>query len=213
MPASGGGIALVTHVAGPVTAGSGGGVSAAINTTGANFLVLNASFYSSGCTVTVSDSNSNTWAALTGYSNGASTGRFYYAVNPKVGSGHTFTVSGSSCYPSFEVAAFSGMKTSGVFDSGTDSGANGNSATIQPGSVTPPSGYQLVMTGVSIDSGSVSSVNSSFTMTDSLAYSGGNNFGSGMAYLVQHPGAAVDPTWTISGYNHTAVNIAAFAGM
>jgi YD repeat-containing protein len=65
--------------------------TAAINTTGANFLVIALS-YSTGATPTLSDNKGNTWTPLTTSAvTGTVTERLYYASNAVVGSGHTFS--------------------------------------------------------------------------------------------------------------------------
>jgi hypothetical protein len=55
--------------------------------------------------------------------------RLYYAANPTVGSGHTFSYTGASNFSSIFVAAFSGVATSSPFDKengATSSATNGS---------------------------------------------------------------------------------------
>ena len=117
-------------------AGTQNGVTSnAIDTTGANLIVLAVSYYGGlGNTLIageVSDSKGNTWTALTNRgSNNAGNVRLFYCSNPTVGSGHTFTASdsgGGGTYPSLFAIALSGAKTSSPFD--LENGSN----TTSPG--------------------------------------------------------------------------------
>src|ERR1017187_5879110 len=152
-PSSGGsGPALIKHVL--ATPGSDGGMSAAIDTTGGDFAVIAVASFTSGG-FTISDARTgcanpcNTWTStLTQYSSGGIYPylKFYYSQNHTVGAGHTFSCVGVGTYCKFDVAAFSGMKTTGVWVSGQDAG-NGSSsavASLATGSITPGTGYQLV---------------------------------------------------------------------
>ena len=123
--------------------GSGGAVSvttSAINTTGANFLLLCSTFYTD-LTSTPSDSKGNTWQSLTKYGTTNSFVRIFYCYNPSVGSDHTLTMTfGSSNYASLFAYSFDGMDiTSGVFDA-----ENGASA-YATGTVTPAGSGELIV--------------------------------------------------------------------
>jgi hypothetical protein len=67
---------------------------------------------------TVTDSNGNTWVALTVHNTSNFAHRFWYVASPTVGAGHTFTVSGSQTYPAIMVSAWSGAHAS-PFDTET----------------------------------------------------------------------------------------------
>lgn len=214
VPVSGGGggaITLITHASQAGTAGGSSATTAAINTTGANFLVVACNWdHSTTATAAVTDSKSNTWTALTTY--GPTNASFlaielFYAANATVGSGHTFTCTSSGSQPTLAVAAFSNVNTT-PFDveNGFDSAST---ATLQPGSVTPAGNNELFVTGAADAGGDPSSIDSSFTITDHIANSG-NNFGIGMAYKVQTTGGAENPTWTATASNKMAVDIAVF---
>jgi hypothetical protein len=211
----GGGITLVSKVLGPATPGSGGGAANAINTTGANFLVAVVASLGSTITDSVTGCGSpcNTWTALTSYGISPQN-RIYYAQNPTVGTNHIITCSGGGTYPAFSVYAFSGMLTSGVFDSGTDSGATGTSTIIQPGSITPSSGHRLLISSLGENTpGTTVTVDSSFSTPDLLGAGGGTNYGLATSYLIQTTGTTVNPTWTLSSVDGLVSNIAAFKGI
>src|SRR5271163_3787727 len=119
--------------------------SNAINTTGANLLVMSTVQNGSGG-MTVSDSKGNTWVALTPQSQFSSDEAcIFYVVNPTVGTGHTF----QSNFPNSAtssggliVTAWSGADTTSPFD--VQNGTGYFSSTAQPGSVSPNANNELV---------------------------------------------------------------------
>lgn len=183
-------VALVAHTL--TTGSSSGGTSPAVDTTGASLLVF--SIAQQGTDVTVSDSKTNSWTGLTVY--GSTTKcRIFYVASPIVGTGHTFTVSGTSTFSIGFVAAFSGVKLTTPFES--QSGATGTT-TIQAGSVTPAENGALVIAalagGATFSTLSLT-IGSGFTRTDAASYITSTNYGGALAYLVQSTAAAVNPTW------------------
>lgn len=197
---------LVNHV--EAALGVNGGTTGAIDTTGASFLVLAVGWYVGGTAPSVSDSKSNTWVPLTQQSfGGVSSSRLYYSIAPTVGSGHTFTASGSSSYSSICVLAFSGSHAS-PYDQENGSGAT--SSTIQAGSLTPSEDNCLVVAGVCPSDGSGNiSINGGFTEYD-IIWVIGNNEGCGIGYLIQTTAAAANPTWTMDASSAVTATIATF---
>lgn len=180
-----------------------------MDTTGASLLVLAVS-YKEGVAPTISDSKSNTWTGLTAQENagGASSVRLYYVANPTVGTGHTFTAAGAGTFPALSVASYRNVLQSvPPFDQ--QSGAKSASAsTLATGSVTPLFNNELLVAAVGANANPVS-IDSSFT-TRGLENGSVNNFGCGLADLVQTVAAAVNPTWTINTATNLAVVIATF---
>lgn len=181
---------------------AGAGATAAVNTTGADLIVVSVSEYS-GTGAGLSDSKSNTWTALTqksGGSGGNSKARIYYCAAPTVGSGHTFTWTGGSL-ESMEVIAVRGAHAT-PFDAeaGTTNGT-------QPGSITPSVNGCLVVCELSADTtATVPTINSGFTAIGARGYVVSQYLQSGGAYLIQSTAAAINPTWSDTG----ACVIAAF---
>lgn len=171
-------------------------VTAGVDTTGANLLVLLA-LAQPVTGVTVSDSKSNAWTALTAQQNGVATGtRLYYSVNPTVGTGHTFTVSATGTFPAVAVQAWRGAK---AFDA--ENGANqASGTTLQTGSVTPAGDNELFVSGCGPSGGGVvtNAIDSGFTETADLDENA-TAAGGAMAYKVQTAAGAENPTWTASG--------------
>lgn len=182
--------------------GVSSGTTPTINSTGATLLVAGVAAYEnspSGQLVTVSDSKTNTWTPLTNYPADTSPTdgvRLYYVANPTVGTLHTASFSGANTYCSLFFAAFNNVKTTSPAE--TPNGASGGAAaTIQPGSITPAENNELIVSLVHQNSTSAApTINSGFTIIDTLLEVGGVNVGGGLAYLVQTTAAAVNPTWT-----------------
>lgn len=169
-----------------------GATSASINTTAATLLVAVDADYIFSSLGPMSDSKGNTWIARTTYGTGGPKVKIYYVENPTVGTGHTFSCSGNS--NGIAIIAFSGTKTSSVYD--TENGANATS----PGSTTPSEDNEVLVTGWCANSGSGYSVDSGFTLQESRNYNPGDNtMGFGLAYLIQTTAAAKNPVWSGGG--------------
>lgn len=190
-------IALVTHV---TAAGLNGATSSSIDTTGASLLVIAVAY---GGTITVSDSKGNTWTALTAYANGGQKQRIYYAVNPTVGTGHTFTVGGTSVVASFAASSWSGVDTTTPFDVQAGTGGAGpiTAAGIGSPSMTPANNGSLVITSCS-QAAVVSGLTASgtFTALDAVAFSSGVNYGIATAYVIQTTAATISNATTVQSW-------------
>lgn len=179
----------------------------AVSTAGADTLIVVVADYFGG-TGTVSDNKSNSgWTRLT--PQGISNQRIaiWYTANATVGTGHTFTYSGSTLFAAIAMIAFSGGKLTSPADqqNGADSG-------LQAGSITPSEDNELLIAGLSIASASCTglSIDSSFTVEQFLAAIGGDNFGIGAAYKIQTSAGAENPAWTLTGSSATTPSIASF---
>lgn len=180
-------------------AGDSGGTSPAVDTTGANLIVVGVAS-GSGTTPTVTDSNSNTYTGLSTYTGTYNFSRLFYCLNPTVGSGHTFTLGGGALNQTCSIAAYSGVKTSGAFDQQNGVFQNTSGTTVQTGSITPTANGSLVITtlGVAGAAGATDSINSSLTVEQQLTFSSGNYYGNGLADYIQPTAGAINPTWTVS---------------
>lgn len=204
-PTVGGGggtaITLVAHTAAG-SANQNNVTTPAINTTGANAIVLGVALYNSSASVT--DSLSNTWLPInsyTAFSNQPFIQMFQCQQPCTVGTGHTFTESNSGS-PLLFAAAFSNIAASPV-----DQQNGGNSGTpattVQPGSITPNQNNEVVVTllGAAAYTGTtVNSISSGFTVTDYISYDnvGYTHIGGAFAYSIQTTASAVNPTWTVA---------------
>lgn len=187
----------------------------AIDTTGANLLVLNVVWSSAVGSVTISDSNGNTWFPLTAADSAGGShveSQLYYAKNPIAGTGHTFTVTGSigGITPSVAVEAWSGADIASPFDQENGFGQNTAGNTIQPGSVTPGQNNELLVTGILITAAfSGLAIDSSFAISEQVA-NGGTNWGCAIGHKVQTNLGAENPTWSWTGGTPSATVIATF---
>jgi hypothetical protein len=187
-------IALVAHTAAQSST-SNGVTSGAIDTTGSTLLVLCVSAFVT-TPGTISDSKSNTWVAGAATSSANDAIFCFYVKNPTVGSGHTFTDTATGNFATIFVASFSGTDTTANTDQSNSSGGTPGAGTVQPGSVTPTTNNQVLVTAVSADANTQTlSINAGFTITDQVN-SFTNGYTGAMAYLVQGTAAAVNPTWT-----------------
>lgn len=202
----GSGPALVAHTG---SGGSANGVTTgAIDTTGANLLVVNVAWYPAVTDpLTISDSKSNTWTALTQHGTGGAGAttmhqRLYYCFGGTVGSGHTFTGSGTGTFPSAQVCAFSGVASSPFDVQGGNQVTSATSITI--GSITPSADNAVLVTGIAYDGTATDTdvtVDSGFTKSDTNAYSAGNFIGGAMAYKILSAATATNPVWSMVASN------------
>ncbi len=195
-------------------AGTASGLTTtSIDTTGATLIVICMASYGASAVPTVSDSKSNTWITRTSYTPGGDTTRhtIAYCENPTVGSGHTFTLSGSGIYPAAEVRAFSGTLTASSYDTENGTSTSSGVTSQAVGSVTPAANGEVLVAGWSLYGGITSpSVNSGFTLGTGVAYGAGSNFGLQSAYLIQTSAAAVNPTLSWTSSVKSASSIATF---
>lgn len=191
-----------------VASGNGVGTSAAINTTGANLLIV-VTGYDSGATIT--DNKGNTWTGLTARVDGALTARIYYCVSPSVGTGHTVTSSIS--YAAVALLAYAGVDTASPFDAQT--GLDGISTLVTTygiPSLTPANANELIVFAGAFaqNGGDGLSVDSGFTVRQTLPAVTSVSYGVGVADLIQTTAAAVSPIFTWVSASRVATTMAAF---
>lgn len=195
--------------------------SPSIDTTGADLLVISVSNYTGFTTeLVVSDSKGNTWIPLTPRLKTADNARnwIYYAKNPTVGSGHTFTVGHAvhNTYGSMCVSAWSGADLTDPFDQENGAFSNSFLTSLQAGSVTPSEDNELVIAAIAIGYlggdgfTGTASIDSGFAITNQEPNVSFNNVQSAQAYLVQTTAAVVNPTWSWSPSKRPAATAATF---
>ena len=197
--------------AGPLSA-----ITAPIDTTGADLLVVAVSSYTAQAAPTTSDSQTNTWQALTAYDNTASSGivrvQFFYDATPSTSTSHTFSAThANNAYPTIAVMAFS---NTGATPFDTESGAGNNGPlTIQPGSVTPAAGNSVLLSAISNNgNGGTFSISGGLAELHDLGAVSGQGVALAVAYEIQTTATARNPTWTASHNTGGLVaNIAVFS--
>lgn len=201
---------LIGHGVSSASAGGGTYTSGSFDTTGADIIIIGVT-KQNGTSPTLSDSKSNTWNTRTPYSGGTfnAEGRLYYAINPSVGSGHTFTLAGSS-FGVMDILYFSGSDLSTPYD--TENGAGNGSfvSSAQPGSITPSQNNCVVVSYFASGSANSMSVDSSMSLTDQAPLTGGAHYGGAIAYIIQTTAGAINPTWSFTGTTSGGVTVASF---
>jgi hypothetical protein len=198
----------ITLVADTVTGGLSSATSSAIDTTGVTLIVLHVSYLDTVTPPTVSDSKGNTWTPLTLTTTTVSgADRFYYCLNPIVGSGHTFSFSGTNTSTALSVAAFAQVASFDLEGPGNVGGPSSSGSA--PGPITPSVANALVITGFHWEnSGTTASITSPFTIINQIDLSGGHYPGA-IAYHI-HPATSVNPQWDDGGSGRRTSVIASF---
>jgi hypothetical protein len=203
------GFSLVAHTGGGLGANPAK-TTGAVDTTGADLLVV-AYVYDYRVSPSIFDSKLNTWTGLTSKTgNNAGAVKLYYVKNPIVGSGHTVTLgaTGGAFYAAAYFAAFRGADVLAPFD--VENGANGIGTTIQPGSILPTVGGDLVVSAMAINVTGAPTVDPSMNMLDNNGLQAGTYYGGGLAYKIQNTAAAINPVWTVGSSAANACVIASF---
>ena len=171
--------------------------TSAIDTTGADLLVVGASVYDVFMDATnISDSKSNTWTALAeSGANSHTRTIIYYCRGGTVGAGHTFTVGRNTSYDTITVLALSGSVASPQDQSAVNTTQNTTSQSTT--SITPTNNGQMIITILSgnPDIGTIS-IDSGMTISDAVANVAGQHMAGAMAYFYQATAAAFNPTWS-----------------
>jgi hypothetical protein len=186
----------------------------AMNTTGANFLVVVVAD-DQAVPMTLTDSKANTWTGLTSRVENFCQVQIFYATNPTVGSGHTFTATSTVAYPALAVLAFSGVATTSPFDVETGNTAFAFTTFLACGPLTPTAANEVLVGGINQSASSVTSISASapFTTVDALP-STPAAYGVASAYEIQTTATTRDLTWSWTGNSSSAVvAIAAFKAL
>lgn len=188
--------------------------SAAINTTGANLIVIGVSYLTGGTVPTFTDSRdgtfsdgSNTWTGLTAINEGTVSVKLYYCYTPTVGATHYFRADSTSQLKSFSVQAFEGAEAS-PYEASSAGGTSGGATSLQPGNITTSSARMLVAMLGYRDGGTVS-INSSFVLTGQLQRTADYIGGAG-AYKLQSTAGSENPTFSWSSTVYCAAAMASF---
>lgn len=197
-----------TYIAGASSQGTDSSTTSAISTTGANLIVIGvaSNFGDAGVPT---DSSSNTWTKLTTYSRATTFSvEIFYCINPTTSGTHTFTFNSTSSFHTMMVQSFANASGGYV----TENGANADGTSLATGSVTQSSVASVIASTYAINaSASPMSINSGFSETSEVDFSGGVAYGGAMAYLIQTAIASVNPTWTRTNSDGQAAAIAVFS--
>lgn len=180
--------------------GLDGGTSAAIDTTGADLLVFAVESYSGGALPSVSDSKGNTWTPTDSFTNGEIRVRIWWAQNATVGSGHTFTVSGTTVAAAGQVQAWKGSKLTDPRDvfAETHNTSGSGVAYLDNTYIVTWQPFELVVCAIGLGGGAQggdATADDGFTVTDQSQYSSGLNEGGALAYAIKGANGTVRWSW------------------
>lgn len=190
---------------------SNGFTSKSVDTTGANFIVVELSETNGAAHGAITDSKGNTWTEVASDSAGRRSS-LWYAFNATVGTGHTFSVSGTANFPSIAWIWYSGLLTTDPFDT-SDTDGSGLDALIDNISLTPSVDNCLVIAGgSSAASPNPATVSGGFTVVQTKITT---DFGSEqvtICELIQTAKTAASPTITpgVAGAQFLGGSIASF---
>ncbi len=158
-----------------------------------------------GGTGTPFDSLSNSYIGLT--VRGATENlKIWYSLNPATSSATTFSAPPSGdTFPLTCATTFSGAT---AFDLESGAGSFG-ATTIQPGSITPSNPKELFVVGCAAFA-TLTGVDSGFTLSSSIAESGGSNYGTGVAFFIDTGTTTKNPTCTFASGVSAAAAMATF---
>lgn len=171
--------------------------TAAIDTTGADLLVITAPFYDNTPTnaLGVTDNRGNTWSlAFTRLGSPPQAQlSILYSKPTSVGPGHTFSKAGPVAMWSLSVGAFSGSAANPMDQF---VGANGAGT----GTLTPSAANCLVVAGLYAN-GDATAITGlyadTFTLMLVAPYGSGSHPGGGLGYAIQKAAAPIGATWTV----------------
>ncbi len=185
-----------------------------LDMTGVDLIVIGVSCYPGGGDSAIADSSSNSYTVgVAQVSSSFWSTKLYYLKNPTVTNSMNFTAAngGLSIYPSLYVAGFSGVRTVGGPGDASNAGTTGGATSLQTGNANPSESDELFITHLAPgDSTSGFSINSGFTLLDSLPVSIGNYQGGAFAYKIQTSSGTENPTWSWSGSDAAAACIMTF---
>jgi hypothetical protein len=196
---------LIAH--GGELLGTNGGTTVGagvLNTTGCDFIVVVEHFFGT-TSGTLSDSRGlSGWTALTKQdSNPTECGCvIWYNKNANGGTGHSFTITGSSSFSAVEIAAFSGSDLTAPFD--VEVGVSVITSTTTPiPQITPSVANELIIWGCTLIQSTATCTIDVGTELDETAstavYCGAS------AYEIQTTATARTATWTHTSYKSSGV--------
>lgn len=200
-----------TNATEPVSGGTI--VTSAIDTSGANLLIVAVTQVGANVIGTLTDSKGNTWTLQSSPLTAQTTGgyiRIYYCPSPTVGSGHTFTyANGGQLFGVVAVQAWSGANAT-PFDVQNGSGSAIGVTSLATGSVTPNNNNSLIVATINASNSTSSyAIDSGFTITDNVPPSA-NVVGLALAFLKQNTASAINPTWSWTTAGSAVAAIAVF---
>lgn len=183
------------------TAAAPNTITAAINTTGANLLVV---LLVAGTPPPITDSEHNVWTLAISGGTGSWVS-IYYCTNPITSASHTVSTTGIAAF--CVLSAFR-WPASIVLDQ-ISSTPSIQGSTIQLPAITPSTANSLLVTGVGLNA-NVVSVSAGFNIMARNDYVSAIVYGGAAAYSIQGAPVSASPVWTFSASTFGAAAIASF---
>lgn len=168
----------------------------AVDTSGADLLVVECAFLSF-TSPTFSDSKGNTWNGPLSHDSGTSVSQLFWTKPTSVGSGHTFTLSGTACFPSIAASAFSGSSASPLDQTNGAQGSGGLN-NLQTGSVTPGEDNELIVTGIAANTVASNTITIDSGFTIGAQVTSDTNISVAIAYIIETTATAKNPSWDVT---------------
>jgi hypothetical protein len=200
-------IAFVASVSGGSTNGNTFTTSS-FDSTGANFIVCGLVSYGGATEPVVTDSKGNIpdVTSIPAQTSSGTRTHIIFFTNPTVGAGHTFTVTGTTVYPSIACEAFSGAATVSPVDA--SNGIQGGPATsIATGSVAAVANTVTVSV-LGLQVANTASIDNSFTKQEEVQFVSLQHRHVTLAYKLNT--GTVNPTWSWGSASLMAASIASF---
>ncbi len=166
-----------------------------ISTVGATFIAVCVS-QNTGLVAVMSDSQGNSYTALTAHVENGSV-QMFYKFSPSTSATHTWTLTGASIFAAVTAVAVSGV---GAFESETGASNGGSTNNVSYGSLTPAATNGLMLACVHYEQPTGSTtINAPLTLLQDSAYNGGVSYGGAMAYYFPTSTSAITGQWSSTG--------------
>jgi hypothetical protein len=201
------------------TTGAAGGASS-IDTTGATLFVAFIRAHANDTSVTVTDSQNNTWSlGPISTPNFVPQARLAWVSNPITSTAHQFHTNGSDNENAVEVFAFSSSAGTWVMDTHAESTGSVSGAAVTTDSITPSSAGEVIVAGTSSNQGAApATVNNGFNGGQGVPpgsalsqLQNGNCESGSSAYLIDSSAAPINVTITSSANTDWSWAIASFS--
>lgn len=184
-------------------------VSAPMDTTGASFIVVVASF--SVTQPSIVDNKGNTYVSVGVHAGGFAAGHEVFVVQgtPVVGTNHIFTA-GAGFAMNICVAAFTGVSPTFEDDA---SATSASASALNTGSLTPLQNGSLLIAGWSTNNNTGAAdaaIDNGFQILENEPAVASSRVGCALAYLVQPTAAAINPQWSQPGASAVAASVSSF---
>ncbi len=150
-----------------------------------------------GLSAVMSDSQSNSYTALTAsVLNGSS--QIFYKLNPSTSTSMTWTLTGTNIFAALQAVLLSGVA---AFESQTTNQNAGVTTTVGYGSLTPAAINGLFLTCLHVEDVGTTTINAPPTLLLNSPFNSGTSYGGAMAYYFPTNTSAINGVWNNGAFN------------